>query len=158
MDLVFTLPSCCVLMSGSLTPWTVITCPLTSAGCIFCGAQWKMKRWVFLFKKQKRNFPGDSVVKTLCFHCGRYGFDLWSGNWDPAYCKVQPENRKKGKAFPFCFCGPSLDLSWCFYLLIDVALHRAWGHLRPGCDPVPQLNRWPLCGMSFTPRLGRLEN
>ena len=113
----------------------VITCPLTSAGCIFCGAQWKMKRWVFLFKKQKRNFPGGSVVKSLCFHCGRYGFDLWSGNWDPAYCKVQPENRKKEKGFSLLFLW---SLSW----LVMVFLFADWC-FTPSCLRTPEAWVWP---------------
>ena len=27
-----------------------------------------------------RDFPGGQVVKTLCFHCREWGFDLWLGN------------------------------------------------------------------------------
>ena len=26
------------------------------------------------------DFPGDPVVKTLCFHCRGHGFDPWWGN------------------------------------------------------------------------------
>ena len=110
--------------------------------------------------KSRKNFPGGSVVKTLCFHCGRYGFDLWSGNWDPAYCKVQPENRKKEKAFSLLFLW---SLSW----LVMVFLFADWC-CTPSCLrtpeawvwPSPTTQLWPLCGMSspdispscFTPR------
>lgn len=37
----------------------------------------------------------DLVVKTLCFQYRRQRFDLWSVNWDPTYCAVQPKEKKK---------------------------------------------------------------
>ena len=30
--------------------------------------------------KRQRDFPGRTVVRTLCFHGRRNGFDPWSGN------------------------------------------------------------------------------
>ena len=29
-------------------------------------------------KTMMRDFPGDPVVKTLCFYCRGHGFDPWS--------------------------------------------------------------------------------
>ncbi|XP_061031563.1 coiled-coil domain-containing protein 57 isoform X3 [Eubalaena glacialis] len=37
---------------------------------------------------QRQDFPGSPAVKTPRFHCKGHGFDLWSGNWDPA-CHVE---------------------------------------------------------------------
>lgn len=55
-----------VFWHQSLTTWTVIIYALTSAGYIICGAQWKMKKWGLLFKKQKKKF---------------FPFSLWSLSW-----------------------------------------------------------------------------
>ena len=42
------------------------------------------------------------MVKTLCFHCRGLRFNPWSGNYDAAYCTVQPKNKKikRFKGFP----------------------------------------------------------
>ena len=60
-----------VFWHQSLTTWTVIIYPLTSAGYIICGAQWKMKKWGLLFKKQKKKFPpffcGPPLDSSWCF-------------------------------------------------------------------------------------------
>ena len=40
-----------------------------------------------------RVFPGNPVVKTLCFQCRRLGFNSWLGIWDPKCCVVWPKNK-----------------------------------------------------------------
>ena len=42
-------------------------------------------------KLMPRDFPGDPVVKTPCFHCKRCRFNSWSGNYDPACCMAWPK-------------------------------------------------------------------
>ena len=36
-------------------------------------------------KKRYWDFPGGSLVKTLCFYCRGHGFYPWLGNKDAAY-------------------------------------------------------------------------
>ena len=49
-----------------------------------------------MFQKWKHgDFPGSLVVKTPHFHCRGHRCDCYLGNWDPAYCMVQPRNFKK---------------------------------------------------------------
>ena len=33
-----------------------------------------------VLRKQVMDFPGGPVVKTLGFHCGELGFDIWLGS------------------------------------------------------------------------------
>lgn len=140
----FALPSACVLMSEATHSWTVITFPLTSAGYTNHEASEKWKGWIFLLKKQERNFPGGQWLNTVL---PLWEVWVWSlvrelRSW---ILQVQQKiEKKKKKLFPFCFCGPSLDLSWRFYLLGDLMIYH-WGHLRHGfVTQPPQLNRWPL--------------
>ena len=46
-------------------------------------------------KGKEWDFPGRSVVKTLRFHCMGHGFNLWSGNQDPACCGGQKKKRQE---------------------------------------------------------------
>ena len=50
---------------------------------------------MYIFKKKKQDFPGEPVVKTLCFHCRGEGggFDSYSG-LDPSSYKEQPKKRR----------------------------------------------------------------
>ena len=43
------------------------------------------------------DFSGDPVIGALCFHYRGYGFNPWSGNWDPTCFKVRPKKKKKKK-------------------------------------------------------------
>ena len=36
------------------------------------------------------DFPWSPVVRTPHFHCREYGFDPWSGKWDPTCLMAQP--------------------------------------------------------------------
>ena len=47
------------------------------------------------YKRQCGDFPDGPVVKTLRFHCREFGFDPWSGDWDPTGPGVQPMGEKK---------------------------------------------------------------
>ena len=51
---------------------------------------------MYILKKKKQDFPGEPVVKTLCFHCRGEGggFDSYSG-LDPSSYKEQPKKKKK---------------------------------------------------------------
>ena len=44
------------------------------------------------------DFPGSPVVGTLYFHCRGYGFDLWTGNYDPTYSTAKGKKQTKKKA------------------------------------------------------------
>lgn len=41
------------------------------------------------------DFPGSSVVETLCFHCRECRFDLWLANQDPTCSTEQQKNNNK---------------------------------------------------------------
>ena len=59
-------------------------------------------KWIHEFKfKSTQDFPGGSVVKTLCFHFGGQGFDPWLGDKDSTYHLVWPKIKKK-KFKPAC--------------------------------------------------------
>ena len=46
-------------------------------------------------KKERRNFPGDPVVKTPRFHCRGHGFDPWWANEDLAHAEWHGQKKKK---------------------------------------------------------------
>ena len=54
----------------------------------------------YILKKKKKteekgwDFSGDPVIGALCFHYRGYGFNPWSGNWDPTCFKVRPKKKK----------------------------------------------------------------
>ena len=41
-------------------------------------------------KYKNRKFSDSPVIKTLHFHCRGWGFDPWSGNYDPTCLAVRP--------------------------------------------------------------------
>ena len=49
-----------------------------------------------LEKGQFRDFPGSSVVKTLCFQHKGCVFSPWVGNKEPTCCMTWPRKRKEG--------------------------------------------------------------
>ena len=56
---------------------------------------------VYIKKNNKKteekgwDFSGDPVIGALCFHYRGYGFNPWSGNWDPTCFKVRPKKKNK---------------------------------------------------------------
>lgn len=44
------------------------------------------------------DFPSSPVAGILYFHCRGYGFDLWSGNYDPTYSTAKGKQTNKQKA------------------------------------------------------------
>ena len=91
-----------------------------------------------------RDFPGSPVVKTSWFHYRGHRFNPWSGNWDPAYCTVQPRLKKKKKVSE---SELFIDVSWSdaflsrsrlreqmlFSVILKVTtkVQDIWSHTRP---------------------------
>ena len=50
-------------------------------------------------KRWSQKFPGSPVVRTLCSHCRRPGFNPWLGNWDPTSHSARQETNKQRKVF-----------------------------------------------------------
>ena len=48
-----------------------------------------------MVENERRDFPGDPVVRTLRFHCTWCCFDPWPGNLDPASQALQLKKKKK---------------------------------------------------------------
>ena len=46
-------------------------------------------------KRWSQKFPGSPVVRTLCSHCRRPGFNPWLGNWDPTSHSARQETNKE---------------------------------------------------------------
>ena len=70
-----------------------LNCALTNGfkrqvSCYVCFITIKQ----FLIIKNFWDFSSSPVVKTSSFHCRRYSFDHWLGNWDPTCCVVWPNN------------------------------------------------------------------
>lgn len=53
---------------------------LTFVKVIFNVHEWGTERNSFSVSKTFRELSGGPVVRTPCFHCGGYRFDLWSEN------------------------------------------------------------------------------
>lgn len=63
----------------------------------------------YILKKKKKteekgwDFSGDPVIGALCFHYRGYGFNPWSGNWDPTCFKVRPKKKKTHQKRITCY-------------------------------------------------------
>ena len=54
----------------------------------------------FHSSKELLDLPGDSVVKTLCFHCSGHGFYPWSGKFCMPHSAAKQTNKQKTHPFP----------------------------------------------------------
>ena len=64
----------------------------------------------FHSSKELLDLPGDSVVKTLCFHCSGHGFYPWSGK----FCMPHSAAKKNKQNHPFPSNTVSIWLSRWF--------------------------------------------
>lgn len=63
-----------------------------------------------------REFAGDPVVGTLCFHCREHEFSLWLGNEDPTSQAAWPPQKNKPHLHFYIFldfCMPDLFKMKC---------------------------------------------
>ena len=100
-----------------------------------------------MVENERRDFPGDPVVRTLRFHCTWCCFDPWPGNLDPASQALQFKKKKiRGNFFLKKFFFPMtsrhsypLQYSWA-----SLALRRK--KIRLQCrraGSIPGLGRSP---------------
>ena len=61
------------------------------------------------------DFPGGTVVKTLCFQCRRHGFSPCLGNYNPACCVMRPKRKK---------CKVCLLILWSCSRLLCLTLQQ----------------------------------
>ena len=50
-----------------------------------------------MVENERRDFPGDPVVRTVRFHCTWCCFDPWPGNLDPTSQALQLKKKKKNQ-------------------------------------------------------------
>ena len=60
--------------------------------------------------RNKWDFPGDPVVKNLCFHCSGHRFNSWLEKYDPTCYRVWP--RKKSR-------------KWCFWYRLSLLFSKS---------------------------------
>ena len=115
-----------------------------------------------MVENERRDFPGDPVVRTLRFHCTWCCFDPWPGNLDPASQALQFKKKKiRGNFFLKKFFFPMtsrhsypLQYSWA-----SLALRRK--KIRLQCrraGSIPGLGRSPGEGKGYPPQYSGLEN